>query len=375
MNLEESEIEVDFRTEVRMWLAELPVDLRTAGTFESRLEFDRLMAFRGYLGYMWPTEFGGAGGDPILASILDEEAGQFGFPLSRSPSRMGTNLLGPTLMAHGTAEQRERFLPRILAVEEVWCQGFSEPNAGSDIANVQCLAVDHGDHFRLSGSKLWTSQAQHADWCFVLARSDPDGPRHRNLSFVLVPMREKGVDIRPVEQLTGEAEFNEVFFDEVEVPRENLVGEMNEGWTVAMTTLASERTYGLRSRYRFYLGQLQDVARMVSEQATGGERQLWIAELGHLYADLGGIRDMALKLLSLAAAREEVASISPISHLWWTQTHQRIADLGFRVATAVGVDEEYWYYLWLDTRGETIYGGSSQIQRNIISERTLGLPR
>jgi alkylation response protein AidB-like acyl-CoA dehydrogenase len=375
MNLEETPTEAAFRAEVREWLADVPRELSGARDFEKRLDFDRLMAARGFLGYMWPREFGGAGGDPILASILEEEVGEFGMPLQRSPSRMGTNLLGPTLMAHGTAEQRERFLPHILAVDEVWCQGFSEPNAGSDLANVQCLAVENGDGFRLSGSKVWTTQAQHADWCFVLARSDVEAPRHKNLSFMLVSMKEPGVDVRPLEQLTREAEFNEVFFDDVAVPRENVVGKINSGWQVAMTTLASERTYGLRSRYGYYIRELQAVARLVREHASGHQRAIWTGEIGHLYADLAGIRNLAYKVLSLAAAGDDVAPVSPISHLWWTRTHQRVADLGFRVASAVGVDQEYWYHLWLDSRGETIYGGSSQIQRNLISERELGLPR
>ncbi len=376
MNLDETDVERAFRAEVHSWLeASIPVELRGSRDFERRLEVDRRMAARSFLGYTWPQEFGGAGGDPIRAAILDEEAGQFGVPLSRSPSRIGINLLGPTLLAHGSDDQRRRFLSRILAVEDIWCQGFSEPNAGSDLANVQSLAVEHGDHLRLSGSKLWTTQAQHADWCFVLARTNPSAPRHRNLSFLLVSMRQPGVEVRPLVQLTNEADFNQVFFDGVRVEMDDLVGGIGNGWAVAMTTLASERTYGLRSRFRYYLSQLMRAARLVNSHAAGSQRALWVAELGRIYADLAGIRNLSYKIVSLAANGEDPAPVSPISHLWWTQTHQRLVDLGFRIATALSEDEDFWYHLWLECRGETIYGGSSQVQRNLISERGLGLPR
>jgi alkylation response protein AidB-like acyl-CoA dehydrogenase len=159
------------------------------------------------------------------------------------------------------------------------------------------------------------------------------------------------------------------------VPKQNVVGELGSGWAVAMTTLASERTYGLRSRYGYYLRQLNAAARLVAEAGSGAQATLWTVELGRLYADLAGVRNLGLKILSLAAAGEDAAPVSPLSHLWWTQTHQRVAEFGLRVATAVGADEDFWYHLWLDSRGETIYGGSSQIQRNIIGDRILGLPR
>jgi alkylation response protein AidB-like acyl-CoA dehydrogenase len=376
MDLEETSAEAAFRAGVREWIAaSVPPELRGSHRFEDRLAIDRLFAQKGLLAYTWPREFGGPGGGPIEAAILDEESGRAGIALSRSPSRMGTNLLGPAIMAHGSDEQKRRLLPRILRVEDIWCQGFSEPAAGSDLANVQCQATDDGTQLRLSGSKLWTSQATHATWCFVLARTDATAPRHRNLSMLLVPMDEPGIQIRPLVQLTGEAEFSQVFFDDVRVAKENVLGGLGNGWAVAMTTLGAERSYGLFSRHGIYAGQLAEIATLLKAASAGPTREAWLVELGALYADLTGIRHLAYKIASLAAAKEDVGALSSVSHVWWTDTHQKIADLGWRVAAAVGTDADRWYRLFLDSRAETIYGGTAQIQRNIIAERALGLPR
>ena len=376
MDLTETAREAAFRAEVREWLeANIPQRLRGATRFEDRLQIDRLLAGRGYLAYTWPREFGGAGGGPIEAAILDQESGRIGVALSRSPSRMGTNLLGAAIMAHGTDAQKSRLLPRILRVEDIWCQGFSEPAAGSDLASVQCTATDTGDHLVLTGSKLWTSQAQHANWCFVLARTDAAAPRHHNLSMLLVPMHAKGIEIRPLVQLTGEAEFSQLFFDGVRVERADVLGGLGNGWAVAMTVLGSERSYGLFSRYGVYRGQLLRVAALLAETPHDPTYDARVLELGALYADLCGIRDLAYKVTSLAAAKEDLGTLSSLTHLWWADTHQRILDLGYRVSTETGRDMEQWQRLWLESRAETIYGGTAQVQRNIVAERTLGLPR
>ena len=376
MDLTETPREAAFRSEVREWLeANIPARLRGATRFEDRLEVDRLLAGRGYLAYTWPTEFGGAGGGPIEAAILDQESGRIGVALSRSPSRMGTNLLGAAIMAHGTDAQKARLLPRILHVEDIWCQGFSEPAAGSDLASVQCTATDAGDHFVLTGSKLWTSQAQHATWCFVLARTDPAAPRHRNLSMLLVPMDAHGIEIRPLVQLTGEAEFSQLFFEGVRVEKRDVLGGVGNGWAVAMTVLGSERSYGLFSRYGVYRGQLLEAAKMLGATPRDATHSARVLELGALYADLTGIRDLAYKVVSLAAAKEDLGALPSLTHLWWADTHQRIVDLAYRVASDVGQDTQRWYRLWLESRAETIYGGTAQVQRNIVAERTLGLPR
>jgi alkylation response protein AidB-like acyl-CoA dehydrogenase len=376
VNLDETPEEAGFRQEVRRWLDEaIPDELRGATAFEHRLQADRLFAAQGYLAYAWPKEYGGSAGTPIQQAILDEESGRIGIARSRSPSRLGTNLLGPTMMVHGTDDQKRRFLPRILQVQDIWCQGFSEPEAGSDLAGVRTTAVVDGDGLRLSGSKLWTSQATNASWCFVLARTDPDGPRHRNLSMLLVPMDQPGIDARPLKQITGDTGFSQVFFDDVRVPLENVLGGVNNGWAVAMTTVGAERSYGLSSRYGLYAEQLRRAAALIGAADDGPIRDLWLAELGTTYADVTGIRDLAYKLASLGTAGKEETGLTSVTHLWWSHAHQRIVDLGLRVAMETRRDEDYWYRLWLECRAETVYGGSAQIQRNIISERVLGLPR
>lgn len=378
MDLRATPAELAFRAEVSRWIQEsIPESLRMSQTFEDRREIDRLLAQRGYLGFTWPKEFGGQGGGAVEAMILDEELSRAGIPLAQSPSRFGISLVAPALIKHGSVAQQRYFLPRMLAVEDIWCQGFSEPEAGSDLANVQALAQDAGDHLVLNGSKIWTTQAHHADWCFVLTRTDLNGPRHRNLSYVLVSMHHPGIEVRPLVQLTGASEFNQVFFHDVTVSKDHVVGKIGEGWKVAMTTLASERSYGQLSRYRFYLAQLERLARLIRGLETEPLHQAWLVELGQLYADLAGVGDLGYQVVSVAQAGQDLGFLPSMTKLWWSETHQRLAELGYRVA-AVSQDseeEEYWTRLFLESRAETIYAGTSQIQRNIISERLLGLPR
>jgi alkylation response protein AidB-like acyl-CoA dehydrogenase len=375
MDIDETADERAFRATVRDRLQrEIPERLRGAERFADRLAADRLLAAAGYLGFSWPEEFGGAGASPAMAAILDEERARIGVPTSASPSRFGISLLGPTLMRHGTPEQQRELLPPILRSEQIWCQGFSEPEAGSDLANVQCNAVDRGDHLLVSGSKIWTTQAHEADWCFALVRTDPSAPRHRNLTFVLIPMRQAGIEIQPLVQLTGEAEFTQVFFEEARVERRHVVGAIGEGWRVAMTTLSAERSYSQLSRYAQYVRQLDRIAGLL-RGAGADAREPWLAEVGRISAHLTGLRNMSLKIASLATAGEELGTLASVTKLWWSTTHQQLVDCGYRLSVALGSDEDFWYPLWLQSRGETIYAGASQIQRNIISERGLGLPR
>lgn len=375
MNLDETTAECDLREQVRQWLEDqAPQELRSSREFGDRLACDRVLAAGGYLGFTWPTEFGGRGGSPAMAAILDEECARAGISAAASPSRFGINLLGPTLFAHGTKEQQEFFLPRILTVDDIWCQGFSEPNAGSDLAAVQCRLIRSGSDYRLNGSKIWTTQAREADWCFVLARSTDSQGRHENLSFVLVSMKQPTIEIQSLVQLTGEAEFSQIFFDDAEVRAEHVVGELNGGWKVAITTLSAERSYAQLGRYRAYRAQLQRLVEMIAT-APQGLDSTWLYEVGELRAALLGIRNLSFKIASLATAGEDLGSLPSVTKLWWSTVHQRLADLGWRVASRLAIDEDFWYRLWLEAHGETIYAGSSQIQRNIISERMLGLPR
>src|ERR671936_938956 len=249
MNFDFSEAEESFRKEVRVWLERnLPDDLRGKAFAASRADKDEVARLRwwqkqmyeaGYVGMDWPREFGGRGASLIEMVILYQEMGRAESP--QIVNRGGVSMLGPTLMKLGTPAQQRRFLPRILTAEDLWCQGFSEPNAGSDLANLQTRAVRDGDYFVVNGQKVWTSMGHVADWGFFLVRTDPDAPKHKGISFLLIDMKTPGITVRPLRQITGEAEFNEVFWDNVRVPVENLVGKENEGWGVAITTLAYER--------------------------------------------------------------------------------------------------------------------------------------
>ncbi|MGH7277345.1 MAG: acyl-CoA dehydrogenase family protein, partial [Candidatus Rokuibacteriota bacterium] len=291
MDFDWTEGEEAFRKEVRGWLeATLPDDLRGrafAASRADRREVDRLRAWQktmaeaGYVAMDWPRQFGGRDAPITEQIILYQEMARAESP--QLVNRGGVSMLGPTLMAHGTPAQQTRFLPKILTAEEIWCQGFSEPNAGSDLANLQTRAVRDGDGvFVVNGQKVWTSMAHVADWCFLLVRTDPSAPRHKGISFLLVDMTTPGITLRPLRQITGEAEFNEVFFDNVRVPAGNLVGRQNEGWGVALTTLAYERDLltfirhiSLRNALHRFLKLVQDRGRAADPLVRQKVAELW----------------------------------------------------------------------------------------------------
>jgi alkylation response protein AidB-like acyl-CoA dehydrogenase len=277
-------------------------------------------------------------------------------------------------MVHGTPEQRGRFLPEIIGVREIWCQGFSEPDAGSDLASVRTTARQDGDVFIVNGSKIWTSLAQHADWIFALVRTGTGEERHRGLSFLLIPMTTPGIEVRPIEQITGASEFCEVFFTDVHVDRSGLVGEVGDGWRVAMTLLSSERLSG-RYRYSMFRHELGTLARLYGARRGNDRAGPWIAELGKVSALLDGIEAISFRVDSMRAAGRDPGMLASINKLWWPVAHQRLTELGLRMSSVLADDPGYWYLAWLDARPESIYGGSAQIQRNILSERHLGMPR
>ena len=293
MDFDFSEREEAFRKEVRAWLeANLPDDLRGTAFAASRAGHDEVRKLRawqkrmceaGYVGIDWPREFGGRGATLTEQIILFQEMARAESP--QFVNRGGVSMLGPTLMKFGTPAQQKWFLPRILTADDLWCQGFSEPNAGSDLANLQTRAVRDGDAFVVNGQKVWTSMAHVADWCFLLVRTDPAAAKHKGISFLLVDMRTPGITIRPLRQITGEAEFNEVFFDNVRVPAENLVHKLNEGWAVAITTLAYERDLLTFIRHISLRNALHRLLKVAKARGQGGDpilRQkiaaLWIGE-------------------------------------------------------------------------------------------------
>lgn len=371
-----------FRAQIRDWLTENLggefASVRGVGgpgreheAFEERVAWERHLAAEGWNCVGWPVEHGGRGATLEEQVVFHEEYARAGGPAR--VSHLGQELLGPTLIAFGTPDQQRRFLPPIVAVEELWCQGYSEPGAGSDLAAVSTSATLEGDEWVLHGQKVWTSLAHVADWCFVLARTEPGSKRHKGLSYLLVPMRQPGIDVRPIRQLTGTSEFNEVFFDGARTTRDHVVGEPGDGWRVAMGTLAFERgvaTLGQQVGFRRELQALTDLA-----EANGSARDPVIAEkLARAWMGLEVMRSHARRTLG-----DSAPGVAEVSKLVWAKWHRGLGELAMQVRGAAsmvaegGFDE--WQRLYLFSRADTIYGGSDEIQRNIIAERVLGLPR
>ncbi|MYT27724.1 MULTISPECIES: acyl-CoA dehydrogenase family protein [unclassified Streptomyces] len=378
-----------FRTEIRSWLrANLTGEfaaLRGRGgpgreheAFAERLAWERHMAAAGWTCVGWPVEHGGRG-----ATLEQQVAFHEEYALADAPARVnhiGEQLLGPTLIAFGTEAQRARFLPEIAAVRELWCQGYSEPDAGSDLANVRTRAAfdeERGD-WVVDGQKIWTSLAQESQWCFVLARTEPGSARHRGLSYLLVPLDRPGVDIRPITQLTGTAEFNEVFFDGARAP--HVVGAPGDGWRVAMATLGFERgvsTLGQQVGFTREWEALRDLAR----RNGAVDDPLIRDRLTRAWIGLEIIRCNALRMLEGVAAGAPGPEAS-IGKIYWATWHRELGELAMDVCGAGGMlaagapyELDDWQRLFLFSRADTLYAGSNEIQRNIIAERVLGLPK
>jgi alkylation response protein AidB-like acyl-CoA dehydrogenase len=385
-----------FRLEVREWLAaSVPADLRGRGFAASRADrehVDRLRQWQrtlhsaGYVGIDWPPEYGGRGASIMEQIILYEEMSRAEAP--QPVNRGGLSMLGPTLMKHGTPAQQARHLARILTAEEIWCQGFSEPNAGSDLANLQTRAVLDGDWYVLAGQKVWTSMAHVADWGFFLVRTDPAAPKHKGISFLLVDMKSPGISIRPLRQITGEAEFNEVFLDSVRVPAANVVGTVNEGWGVALTTLAYERDLLTMIRHislRTALERLVALARRTKKNGHTAaadpvlRQRIAALAIAERCLQLSGYRSLT-RILTGGAPGPEGST----SKLFWSQVDQDLAEAATEVIgpysqvaapSPWAPDEGQWEFYALLARGSGIRAGTSEILRNILGERVLGLPK
>ncbi|KDN18069.1 acyl-CoA dehydrogenase family protein [Amycolatopsis rifamycinica] len=372
-----------FRREVAGWLAANLTGefarLRGLGgpgreheEFDLRLAWERHLAAAGWTCVGWPVEHGGRG-----LSLDEQVAFHEEYAASGAPARVnhiGEQLLGPTLIAFGTPEQRQRFLPGIVAVEQLWCQGYSEPGAGSDLAAVSTSAVLRDGEWVINGQKIWTSLAHQAGWCFVVARTEPGSRRHHGLSYLLVPLHQDGVTIRPIQQLTGTSEFNEVFFDDARTSADLVVGEPGEGWKIAMATLGFERGVSTLGQQIGFRRKLDDITAEAKRLGTYDD-PLLRADLARARIGLRVLRAHALRTLGRAAG-PEVA----VGKLLWAQWHRGLGELavrarGARSMAADGTDLDEWQRLFLFTRADTIYGGSDEIERNIIAERVLGLPR
>ncbi|WP_419924898.1 acyl-CoA dehydrogenase family protein [Candidatus Poriferisocius sp.] len=393
MDFDLTAAERDFRDEVRTWLEEHLVGefagLRGRGGMgqedipaEQQIAWERELATGSWLGIDFPSHLGGR-----ECSLSEQVLFHQTYVEARAPGRLpnlGVTLLGPTLVAYGTPEQQERFVPPILSGDEFWCQGYSEPNAGSDLANVGAKAVLDGDRWVVNGQKIWTSLAQYSDWCFVVCRTDPDSARHAGLSYLLVPMAQPGIEIRPIVQVTGGTEFNEVFFGDAVTDADLVVGQPGRGWEVAMGTLAFERgasTLGQQTYFR------QELDALLAEARDNGcaDDPVVRQELAQAYATLEVMRYNNLRMLTVVDAGGVPGPEMSIGKLVWSNWHRSLGELMVQVRGADGMavaaedDEEYtldsWQRTFLYSRAHTIYAGSNEIQRNIIGERVLGLPR
>lgn len=385
-----------FRQTLRTWLADAlpagwgdtifePEDENERAMF--RLDWEKKLHAGGWSGINWPKEYGGRGATLIEKAIFAEEMAR-----ARAPEGIniiGHNLAGTTILRHGTEAQKTRFLPKIISSDEVWCQGFSEPNAGSDLASVRTKAERRGDKFIVNGQKIWTSFAQYAQWCFALVRTDPSATKHKGLSFLLIDMKAPGISIRPLRQISGESEFNETFFDDVEVPVENLVGEENDGWRIAMTTLAYERgpedALGRQVRFKQELDKLLET---VAGLKLGEIRAINDASIRQKLArsiiEVEVMRLNSMRTFSKYLNGEASGPDASLIKLYWSHAAQRLYENALDalgpIAPLCGSDGQAaaggrFQLSWLQSKAFTIYSGSSEIQRNIIGERMLGLPR
>jgi alkylation response protein AidB-like acyl-CoA dehydrogenase len=388
MHLRFSEADESFRREAADWLrnqleGEFAVVRGRGGPgdehslLDERRAWERRLGEAGWSCIGWPTEHGGRGASLTQQVVFHEEYARAGGP--GRLGHIGEGLLGPTLIAFGSDEQKRRFLPGIVRGEDIWCQGYSEPNAGSDLANVQTRARLDGDEWVIDGQKVWTSWAEWSDWCFVLCRTDPDAPKHRGLSYLLVPMRQSGVEIRPIVQITGTSEFSEVFYDGARTAAAHVVGEPGDGWKVAMGTLAFERGASTLGQQLSFANELNTV--IEAAQASGRIRDPLIRQrLADAWIGLQLQRYNALRMLSNQAP--ELAPEAMITKIFWATWHRRLGELAMdvsgdeaEIAEAAPYELTDLQRLFLFTRSDTIYGGSNEIQRNIIAERALGLPR
>lgn len=389
MDLSYSPAEERFRGELRTWLEQNPPDPEPEDLDQwvaYGKAWQRKLYEAGWCGIAWPKEYGGRGATLIEQVIFQEEMARSRAPLLINLA--GLTMGGPVLIAHGTEEQKHRHLKKILAAEEIWCQGFSEPNAGSDLAALKTRAELHGDEFIVNGQKVWTSFARYADWCMLLVRTDPNAPKHRGITFLLVDMHSPGVTVRPLKQINGADDFNEVFFEDVRVPRANVIGQINSGWDIAITTLMHERatlTFSRQLQSRIALTDMISFARGWHRHGQPALCDPLVRQqVAQAVIESSAIRYTAYRSITKTLRGGIPGPEGSIEKLFWSEMYQR------QLETALAIEGPYaqlvkdsprvpddgqWPSLFLYSRGRTIAAGSSEIQRNIIAERVLGLPR
>jgi alkylation response protein AidB-like acyl-CoA dehydrogenase len=379
-----------FRQEVRTWLEAnvprepMPSDPQDA--FHYTRAWQKKMFDAGWAGIHWPKAYGGRGATLLEQAVFQQELARAQAP--PMANTLGLMIVGPTLMVHGTEVQKKRYIPRILSAEEIWCQGFSEPNSGSDLASLQTRAVEDGDDFVVNGQKIWTSMAHVADMCILLTRTDPQAPKHQGISFLLVDMHSPGITVKPLRQITGGAEFNEVFFENVHVPKQQLVGQLNDGWRIAMTTLTHERgsaSFGTQVQMKRALDNIIDVAKKVKRNGQPLSADPVIRQkLAQAYIRVDVMRLNNYRSITNQLRGQPPGPEASLDKLYWSEMNKWMQEIGQELLGPFSqLDPESRHYptpvnlqysfLW--SRAETIYSGTSEIQRNIIGERVLGLPR
>lgn len=391
-----------FRAEVRSFLsANLPpgwagigaMGLEDAREFQS--EWRKRLYENDLLAPDWPKEFGGAGLSSLEKVVIAEEFAAVGAPTVGSNDAFSIQMVGNTIIHMGTQEQKEYFLPRILSGEDVWCQGYSEPDAGSDLANLGCRAELDGDEWIINGQKIWTSAGHLANMIFLLTRTDASAPKHRGISFLLCPMDQPGVEVRPIKMISGESEFNEVFFDEARAPKENVVGEVNGGWLVAMTLLGFERGEAAAVQYTAFQAEVERLLELARKNGTAQD-PLIRQQLAWCYSKCKIMQINGMRTVTKFLAGKSPGPDAAISKLYWSEYHrvatelathvlgaQAMAPTGKKPFSAFGpdsigadpLDAMSWTDSFLNARAGTIYAGTSEVQRNIIGEHILGLPK
>jgi alkylation response protein AidB-like acyl-CoA dehydrogenase len=376
MDLTFDERETAFRDELRQWLAANNPGEEPEGEdagYAWRRDWQRRLAEAGWAGVHWPVEYGGRGATLTQSAIFFEELGRSKSPLPANV--LGLLLGGPTLMIWGTDAQKERYLPPILTADEIWCQGFSEPDAGSDLAALKTRAVKDGDDWVITGQKVWTSGAQYSKWCMLVARTDQDAAKHKGLTYFLMDMDQPEIQIAPLRQITGEPEFNELFIDGARVPDENVIGGVGNGWKVALTTLMNERA-GLAFFLQVRLRQVLD--ELIEEAAARGllEDDVVADKLGEFHIKAEILRLTAYRGLTAIEKYGQPGPEGSLTKWMWSQTNQELTQFA---ADLLGPDAltagNRWAYELLRARGNTIEGGTTEVLKNIVAERVLGLPR
>jgi alkylation response protein AidB-like acyl-CoA dehydrogenase len=386
-----------FRDEVRDWLSRnLPrswverlhggSDIPRPEAYEFLRDWQRQMYEAGFVGLTWPKDYGGRGLSFMEEIILHEE-----MALAKAPpvlNILAIGMAGPTIIAYGTEEQKKRYPPRMLSCEEIWCQGYSEPNAGSDLASLSTRAVKEGEYYVVNGQKVWTSLAHLSDWMMLLARTDPDAPKHKGITYFLLDMHTPGVTVKPLKQLTGDAEFNEVYFDNVRIHESQILGGVNNGWAVGLTTLMYERLalgFGLQVRLRIALDGLVELARQTRKNGVPATQDPAIRQkLAQLWIDTEVFKYTGARAITKLLKGELPGPEASTGKMMWVEGHQRLQELAMEIqgpyaqltkGSPWAIADGLWQHTFLRSRANSIEGGTTEIQRNIIGERVLGLPK